>query len=208
MFATFATFLLWSCCSCPQRGGALLRLLGFRFRLVSLFFLLFQIFAHVRVRRRRGNVPSLGFGTGSGRQSVLSLLFGQFLQPGIHLDSQLIVHFLQVVDVDGHGHAHGTLIFLAALYGGVDHVVIVRFVAGSIHHVAGSKYAFRTVRGGQVLVRGYHEDANSGIERRRHMVRARSVLLTASGRFLLCRDLVLHLFGDRLFHVRAQLGRA
>src|SRR5208282_4241931 len=161
----------------------LLRLLGLRLRRVSVLLLLRQIAAYARVWCGCWDLTSLRFGIGSGRHSVLSLLFGQLLKPGIHRYPQLIVHLLDIVRGDSDRRAHGTLIFLAALYGGVDHVVIVRLVGSTVDHVAGSECAFRAVRRGQILVARHHEDANFGIERRWHLIPARSrSILTSRGR--------------------------
>src|ERR1035438_5058242 len=114
----------------------LLRLLGFRFRRVSIFLLLLQVVLDVGVRGRRWGFARRGLGIGRCRQSVLTLLVGQFLEPGIHLDAQLVMHLLQVVNGHAHLCPHRTLVFLAAFYRGVDHLVIVRSNAGSVEHVA------------------------------------------------------------------------
>src|ERR1700676_120961 len=129
----------------PNTNPSSVRLLSLRFRLVSILFLLLQIVAYVRVWRRWWDFTSLSLGIWSGRYSVFPLLFGQRLKPGIHVYPQLIVHLLQVADVDSDAHADGTVILLAALDGSVHHVVIVRCVTGAGNHVAGSKPAFHAI---------------------------------------------------------------
>jgi len=126
-------------------SALLVRLPSFRLRLVGFLVCLSQIAIYVRVWRRRRNFTCLSLGIRSRRQAVLALLLGECLEPCIHLDPQLIVHLLQIVDGDSDRLAASALILFTALDDCVHHVVTVRLVVGAIDHIASGEYAFSSI---------------------------------------------------------------
>src|SRR5208337_1935415 len=188
----------------PALRGLLLDLL---FGLVSLLLLGLQRATYVRIRRWRWNFPGRRAGIRSTWQTPLARIVRERLKSGIELFCELVLHFLQVVDVDHYCRAHAAIPPLAAGDAHAHLVVIIRGVIETGNDIPRGEFAILTVDGCHSEIARHHKKTPSRIKCRRWRFGA------TRGRLLRSRRCAL-LFGcelrpnflcNSLLHLRSDL---
>ena len=106
------------------------------------------------------------------REAILTGVLRQILEARIHLLAEMIVHFLQVIQIHLRLRIHLAIRTLARAHAYVYAVVGARICIDAFDHVANAQAAVLSVIRAHVQIRGDHEDLERRIQRRRLFVRA------------------------------------
>src|SRR5277367_1870778 len=122
-------------------------LLDFFLGLIRLLLLLLQVGDGSRIRSSRAVRILPGIGGRAGGNTLLALIFGQRFQARVELLSELVVHVLEVGDLDARGRSTRTVRLLAADNINGESVVLVGSGFGTHENVTGAESARLIIRG-------------------------------------------------------------
>jgi len=174
---------------------------GISLRYSGILICLVDISAHgeVRLRFRVGDFPAGG--CRRSRHAVLALVFGELPETLVDLFSEVIVHFLEIVDGNGNLSAGLAIALLAAADEDADVFVLIRFILDTSEDVSRGESAFGAVVERFSEIGSDNEGASVGIESGRDffvgLISSRCRLTGGRGR-LLGGNLRLHFVRDGL----------
>src|SRR5215469_15478150 len=173
--------------------------------IVGVFLVLLKLAVHVLVRSGCRHFARLGARIGRFRQSILAGFVRQFFQASVHLLPKVIVHFLQIVGIDGYTRTNRAVVLLARSDGDSHVMVFIDLLAGPLDDISGIEIAIVAIVIGDAQVVRNHEVLELRVEPWRQVISARRLVL-ATSRVFLVGDALFYLVGERLLQLGTQLG--